>query len=131
MLDDHARRLLSGPHTSVITTLNADGSPHSSPVWHFLEEIGGEVVVWVSARSGRQKCRNVGRDPRVSLVVVDPAATQHYVEVRGTALLLDDPDYAVRDRVVRSYGLADGSAFDPPGTARTAIRVSVTRVLGR
>lgn len=131
MLDDRSRTLLSGSHTAVLTTLNRDGSPHSSPVWYLFEEIAGEAVVWVSVRSDRQKCANLARDPRVSLVVVDPAAPQHYVEARGQVLMFDDPDYAVRDRVVRHYGLADGSSFDPPGTLRTGLRISVTKVLGR
>lgn len=115
----------------MLTTLNGDGSPHSSPVWFLFEELAGEVVVWVSVRSDRQKCANLARDARASLVVVDPAAPQHYVEVRGVVLMMDDPDYAVRDRVVRHYGLADGSSFDPPGTKRTALRLGVNRVLGR
>lgn len=131
MIDERSRTLLSGPHTAVLTTLNRDGSPHSSPVWFLFEESGGDALVWVSVRSDRQKCTNLARDPRASLVVVDPAAPQHYVEVRGTVVLFDDPDYAVRDRVVRSYGLADGSSFDPPGTRRTGLRLSVSRVLGR
>jgi PPOX class probable F420-dependent enzyme len=131
MLDDRARTLLAGAHTAVLTTLNRDGSPHSSPVWFLFEEVAGEAVVWVSVRSDRQKCRNLERDPRASLVVVDPAAPQHYVEVRGEVHRFDDPDYAVRERVVRAYGLADGSSFDPPGTLRTGLRLSITQVLGR
>jgi PPOX class probable F420-dependent enzyme len=128
---DHARTLLHGPHTAVFTTLNRDGGPHSSPVWYLFEEIGAEALVWVSVRSDRQKCRNLARDPRASLVVVDPTAPQHYVEVRGEVLMFDDPDYAIRDRVVRHYGLADGSSFDPPGTLRTGLRLRIDRVLGR
>ena len=131
MIDERSRTLLTGPHTAVLTTLNRDGSPHSSPVWFLFEEVGDEAIVWVSVRSDRQKCANLARDQRASLVVVDPKAPQHYVEVRGTVLMFDDPDYAVRDRVVRSYGLADGSSFDPPGTLRTGLRLSITRVLGR
>jgi PPOX class probable F420-dependent enzyme len=131
MIDDRSRALLGGPHTAVLTTLNRDGSPHSSPVWFLFDEVDGEAIVWVSVRSDRQKCANLSRDPRASLVVVDPAAPQHYVEVRGTVVMSDDPDYAVRDRVVRSYGLADGSSFDPPGTLRTGLRLSISRVLGR
>jgi PPOX class probable F420-dependent enzyme len=131
MFTERARTMIGGPHTAVLTTLNRDGSPHSSPVWFLFEELAGEAVVWVSVRSDRQKCANLARDPRASLVVVDPAAPQHYVEVRGEALVFDDPDYAVRDRVVRNYGLADGSSFDPPGTKRSAVRLSISRVLGR
>lgn len=131
MLDDRSRAILAGLHTAVLTTLNPDGSPQSTPLWYVAEELDDELVVWMSARTGRQKCLNLARDPRASLVVVDAEAPQHYVELRGTVTLSEDPDYAVRDRVVRKHGWEDGNAFDPPGTLRTGLRLSVKRVLGR
>jgi len=131
MFTESARAIIGGPHTAVLTTLNRDGSPHSSPVWFLFEELPDEAVVWVSVRSDRQKCANLGRDPRASLVVVDPVTPEHYVEVRGDVVVFDDPDGAVRDRVVRHYGLADGASFDPPGTKRSALRLNISRVLGR
>jgi PPOX class probable F420-dependent enzyme len=131
MFTTGARKLLEGPHTAVLTTLNRDGSPHSSPVWFLFDDLGDASVVWVSVRTGRQKAVNLMRDPRASLVVVDPEDPQRYVEVRGTVTVADDPDYRVRDGVVRKHGFVDGSAFDPPGTLRTGLRLQITRVLGR
>lgn len=131
MLDDRARSILAGLHTAVLTTLNPDGSPQSTPLWYVAEELEDEIVVWMSARSDRQKVKNVMRDPRASLVVVDAESPSHYVELRGTVTVADDPDYAVRDRVVQKHGWENGNSFDPPGTLRTALRLSVNRVLGR
>ncbi len=54
---------------AVLTTLRPDGSPHSAPVWATTD--GDDILV--STVQGRQKERNLHRDPRVSVVVVDPA----------------------------------------------------------
>jgi PPOX class probable F420-dependent enzyme len=119
--------LLDGPHTAVLTTLLPDGSPQSTPVW-FLRR-GDEIVV--SSRAGQRKHRNVVRDGRVALTVVDPANPMRYVEVRGTAVAEDDPTYEARDAVVRKHGYADGAAFDPPGVARVVLRIRPHRITGR
>ena len=56
-----------------------DGSPQVTPVWCDLD---GDFVVFNSAK-GRQKDRNVRRDPRVSLAIIDPENPYRYLEVRG------------------------------------------------
>lgn len=60
-------------------TLMPDGSPQVTPVWI---DYDGEHVLVNSAR-GRVKDKNVRRDPRVALSVVDPDNPYRYVEVRG------------------------------------------------
>ena len=49
-------------------TLMPDGRPQVTPVWC---DFDGEHVIFNSAK-GRQKDRNVRRDPRVSLAIIDP-----------------------------------------------------------
>ena len=49
-------------------TLMPDGSPQVTPVWCDLE---GNHVLFNSAK-GRQKDRNVRRDPRIALAIIDP-----------------------------------------------------------
>ncbi|MEM8746285.1 MAG: PPOX class F420-dependent oxidoreductase [Actinomycetota bacterium] len=126
----HLRHLLDGPNTAVLVTIAPDGSPSSTPVW-FLADVADGDVLWVSTRTGAAKHRNVERDPRVSLSVVDPANPMSYVEIRGRASAEPDPDFSVRDSVVRKHGYVDGSSFDPPDVRRTAIRIVADRVLGR
>ena len=127
MIPERYDELLAGAHTAVLTTVLPDGGPMATPVW-FLRD-GDRILV--SSLKDRQKQRNVERQPQVSLALVDPADPFHYVEVRGTAEVADDPDYEVRDRVVRKHGYDDGSGFDAPGARRVAITISPTRVLGR
>jgi hypothetical protein len=63
-------------------TVMPDGRPQVTPVWC---DFDGEHVIFNSAR-GRQKDRNVRRDPRVSLAVIDPDNPYRYMEIRGTVV---------------------------------------------
>jgi PPOX class probable F420-dependent enzyme len=55
-------------------TLMPDGRPQVTPVWC---DFDGEYVIFNSAK-GRQKDRNVRRDPRVSLAIIDPENPYRY-----------------------------------------------------
>lgn len=121
------REILTVPITAVFTTIGVDGGPHSAPVWFLLDNDS----VLVSTRTGTQKHVNVVRDARVSLTVIDSKNTMRYVEIRGNAVVADDPLCAARDRVVRKHGFADGSSFDPPDVKRVSIRIVPTHIIER
>ncbi len=117
--------LLVASNTAVFTTLLADGSPNSSPVWFWFD--GHDVIV--STLSDRSKHRNVLRDPRVSFTVIDPDRPLRYIEIRATVGIEPDPDGEMRDRIAAKHGYDDGSAFDAPGATRVNLRLSPTRII--
>jgi len=119
--------ILQGPYTGVLTTLFADGSPQSTPVWFLLD---GDDILF-STTAGKQKLRNIARDPRATFAVYNPTNDMSYVEVRGTIVVTDDPTANTRDRIVQKHGYADGSAFDAPGTQRLTLRLTPTKITGR
>jgi len=119
--------ILQGPYTGVLTTLFADGSPQSTPLWFLLD---GDDILF-STTAGKQKLRNIARDPRATFAVYNPTNDMSYVEVRGTIVVTDDPTANTRDRIVQKHGYADGSAFDAPGTQRFTLRLSPTKITGR
>jgi PPOX class probable F420-dependent enzyme len=96
-LNEAAREVLDGPHFAVLATSNADGRPQSSVI--FVKRDGDTVVF--STIKGRLKTRNMARDPRVSLLVVDKEKGR-YVEIRGSVEITDDPEkrllYEMYDR---------------------------------
>lgn len=73
------RDLFSRPVHGVLTTLMPDGGPQSSIVW---VDYDGENVL-INTTLERRKGRNICADPRVSLLVVDPADGSRWIEVRG------------------------------------------------
>jgi PPOX class probable F420-dependent enzyme len=119
--------ILQGPHTGVLTTLFADGSPQSTPLWFLLD---GDDILF-STTAGKQKLRNIASDARATFAVYNPTNDMSYVEVRGTIVVTEDPTANTRDRIVQKHGYADGSAFDAPGTQRFTLRLTPTKITGR
>jgi PPOX class probable F420-dependent enzyme len=62
-----------------LATLMPDGSPHVSPVW--CDYDGRHVVI--NTAKGRVKDRNMRRDPRVSIDIMDPDNPYRHVSIRG------------------------------------------------
>jgi PPOX class probable F420-dependent enzyme len=76
-------------HHAVLVTTRADGSPQMSPVSCGLDTSGRIVI---SSYPQRAKSRNARRDPRVSVLVLSDEFNDAYVQVDGTAEVLDLPD---------------------------------------
>ena len=89
-LPERARVFLQEKHYASLATINPDGTPQQSAIWYDLE--GDEILM--NTKRGRLKERNMRRDPRVSLCVVDG---NQYVTIRGTARLIDDQEVAQAD----------------------------------
>jgi len=67
------------PITAAIATINPDGSPQITYVWY---EFDGERFL-ISTTDDRLKSRNVERDARIGLSMLDPENPFRYVSVRG------------------------------------------------
>ncbi|MCL4239433.1 MAG: PPOX class F420-dependent oxidoreductase [Anaerolineae bacterium] len=80
------RDLLDGPVFITLVTLMPDGRPQATPVWCNTD---GDYVLVNSAR-GRQKDRNMRRDPRVSIVAIDPQNPYRWIEVRGQVVAITE-----------------------------------------
>jgi PPOX class probable F420-dependent enzyme len=76
-------------HHAVLVTTRADGSPQMSPVTCGLDTEGRVVI---SSYPQRAKSRNAKRDPRVSVLVLSDEFNDAYVQVDGTAEVLELPD---------------------------------------
>lgn len=71
--------LLSRPILCGLTTINPDGQPHSVPVWC---DFDGEHVR-VNAPSATKKARNLEVNSKLSLLVIDPQNSGHWIEIQG------------------------------------------------
>lgn len=91
--------LLRLPIHGVLTTMMPDGQPQSSLVWC---DYDGEYVC-VNTTCERQKGKNMQRNPKVSLLVVDPKDTSRYIEIRGDVEIVFDHAVEHLDRVTRQY----------------------------
>lgn len=124
-LTDAVRALLDGKNFASVATLGPDGAPQNSVVWIKRD---GDTVLF-SSTDGRQKVRNLRRDPRVSLSVFDLADPYTSVEIRGTAEILPDEGKRLPHELSHKY-----LGIDPPAEkddeVRVIIRVVPHRIVG-
>jgi PPOX class probable F420-dependent enzyme len=124
-LNEATRRLLDGRNFSVLSTINPDGSPQSSVMWHGRD---GDDVLF-STVAGRRKHRNMVRDPRVSLCVWDAEDPYMYVELRGRVTITEDVGRAFDIGLSWKYDGRDPDP-DPPGAVRLVVRIEVEKATG-
>ena len=91
--------LLTRPIHGVLTTMMPDGQPQSSLVW---VDYDGECAL-VNTTRERQKGRNIAANPKVSLLVVDPANTGRFIQIRGCAELVEEGAIDQLDGATRRY----------------------------
>jgi PPOX class probable F420-dependent enzyme len=87
------------PYVGVVTTLREDGSPHSTIVWVDVEN--GKPSF--NTALGRAKPNHLQRDPRASLLVVDPKDSYKWIAVSGRAELTEEGADAQIDKLAKKY----------------------------
>ncbi len=103
-----------------LATLMPDGDPQVTPVWCDLE--GDHIVV--NSAKGRRKDRNMRRDPRVAIAIVDPDNPYRYLEIRGRVVEVTErgADESI-DRLAKKYLGADRYPHRRPGEVRVVYRI--------
>jgi PPOX class probable F420-dependent enzyme len=64
-------------------TLNKDGSPQVTPTWIDIVEDEGQELILINTAKDRIKQKNVSRDPRVSISVVDEENPYSMITIKG------------------------------------------------
>ena len=107
-----------------LVTLMPDGSPQVTPVWI---DFDGEHVLFNTA-AGRQKDKNLQRDGRVALALVDPDNPYRYLEVRGHVAerTLNGADDHI-NKLAKKYLNKDVYPFRQPGEQRVLYKVKPER----
>ena len=114
------RRLLREPAYCQLATLMPDGSPQVTQVW---VDTDGEHIL-INTAEGRQKERNVRRDPRVAVNVVDPANAWRIAMVRGRVVDVTTAgaDQLI-DQLAKKYLNEDTYPFRRPEEVRITLKI--------
>jgi PPOX class probable F420-dependent enzyme len=110
-------------------TVMPNGSPQVTPVW---VDFDGTHVMFNSAK-GRQKDRNVRRDPRVSLAIIDPENPYRYLEIRGSVVeITEEGADAHINKMSKKYLDLDKYPYARPGEVRVIYKIKPehTTVMG-
>ncbi|MFD4240501.1 PPOX class F420-dependent oxidoreductase [Streptomyces sp. NPDC058525] len=129
-LGDDLKSLLDTPVFVSIATIQPDGSPQVSPVW--VKRDGDDVLI--STTLGRQKEKNLRRDPRATVLLQPFDAPYSYAEIRGTAELTTEGGQELIDELSVKYTGKKYAEFNPASaddSPRVVVRITPRKVVGR
>lgn len=118
-----SHRDLLDAQVASLATVGRDGFPQVTELWFLYDD--GELKL--SLNNSRLKTRNLERDPRCSLFLLDLANPYRYLEVRGNAKVEPDDDYTFARKLGAKYD-ADVSLHDQPGQSRVAVTIEPTNI---
>lgn len=126
--DSHADLLSWDTKTlAMVATVGPDGEPHNSPVWF---EWDGTHVKF-SLTTSRQKYRNLQRDKRAAISVVDPGTLYRYLEIRGELDEIEpDPNIDFISRMAQKYIGKERYPWHREGDERVIMKIRPTKVSG-
>ena len=112
--------LLNEPQIANVATVMADGSPQVTPVWI---DTDGEHVFFNTAK-GRVKHRNLERNPKVAISVVDKNDPYRLVVLRGSVEFVEDGADAHIDQLAKKYLGADTYPWRKDDEQRVIVKVT-------
>jgi PPOX class probable F420-dependent enzyme len=115
--------LLNEPQIANVATVMADGTPQVTPVW---VDTDGEHVLFNTAK-GRVKHRNLVRNPKVAISVVDRNDPYRLVVLRGTAEFIDEGADEHIDKLAKKYLGADTYPWRKEDEQRVIVKVTVEK----
>lgn len=120
MIPEAFQGLLKTKALAHIATIGPTGEPQVNPVWFDWD---GTHLLF-SQTTTRQKYRNVQREPRIALSIVDPENLYRYLEVRGTVVRIDpDPNNDFINAMAKKYLGMDTYPWHQPGDERLVVVV--------
>jgi PPOX class probable F420-dependent enzyme len=109
-------------------TIMPDGSPQLTQTW---VDTDGQYVL-INTVEGHQKHRNVQRDPRVILNVVDPTHQGRAVSIRGRVVEItkEGADSHFKHLIERNLGREE-YRYGRPGQVRIMLKIAPEKIRER
>jgi PPOX class probable F420-dependent enzyme len=117
--------LFQKPAFGMLATLMPNGQPQVTPVWVDTDD----KYVLVNSARGRVKDRNISRDPRVTITLVDPQNWYRYLEIRGRVVdITEQGADAHIDKQAKKYLGVDKYPYRQPGEKRVLYKIQPERI---
>ena len=88
VLTEPVIKIIKDKNFAFFGTVMKDGRPQVSPVWIDIED--NDDIILINTAQGRIKHKNVSRDPRVSLSIIDRNNPYSMVSIQGTIVETDN-----------------------------------------
>ncbi len=112
--------LLSKTQFAHLGTVMPNGQPQVTPVWFDYDGVN----IIINTAVGRQKDRNMQRDGRVALSIIDADNPYRYIEVRGSIIERTEQGAdAVIDHLAKKYMNVDKYPYRQPGERRVTYKI--------
>ena len=111
--------LFEKPAFAHLATLMPDGRPQVTPVWVAYDG----AHVHINTAVGRQKDRNLIKDGRVALSILDPANPYRYLEVRGRVVERTENGADASIEALSHRYIGKAYPFRQPGETRVLFKI--------
>lgn len=124
MFDATTKELLSGRNFAAFTTITPTGQLSTQMMWVDADD----AYILINTEVERQKYRNIRHDPRVAVMIFDPANPYRYAEIRGRVVGTITGTEAREhiDHVSEKY--TGGPYANPIGSERVILQIEPERV---
>lgn len=122
--------LFTRPILCALTTINPDGQPHTVPVWVDFDGANARV----NMPAATKKARNLKRNAKLSLLIIDPTQNFHWIEIQGTVGQLNDEAHGAREHINALSKKYTGNpvyqAYGASGVGRQMVVVDALKING-
>ena len=124
-MDSKVERLLNGKNLVFLATIMADGSPQVTPVWGNF----ADSYILINTAEGRIKHKNILRDPRVAISVVDVKNPLDMTSIRGEVVeILPDYEYKHADFLTKQYMGKEKYPFKQLDEKRITLKIEPKKI---
>ena len=125
-LTERTVKFIDGKNFAFLATLLPDGSPHVTPMWVDHE---GDMLLMNTA-IGRIKQRNITRDPRVSITIVDSNNPYDRIIIHGRVVSQTEQGAEAHiDKLAKKYTGANKYQKASPNEKRIIIKIEPLQIL--
>jgi len=128
-LTEPIARLFQGKNFAFVSTLMKDGSPQITPTWVDIEK-NNKYSILVNTAEGRIKHKNLSRDPRLAISVINGGNPYEMVTIQGKVIEQITRDAADEyiDKLAKKYLDLDKYPGRSPGEKRVILKIKPEKI---
>jgi PPOX class probable F420-dependent enzyme len=126
---EEVHNLFKGRNLVFVATISKDGAPHITPVWADIDEEND--IILINTSEAAVKKRNVSRDPRIALSIVEQYNPYNMVSIKGKVIdqTTEGADEHIHKLAKKYLGIGK-YYYRPPTHKRIILKVKPEKIMG-